>query len=142
MSYYMQNLNYMKWFTHVLENLGATPPVTECAVVPPRSIQLKISFDIPVRGPITSGWLSDPVPMVSIAEWGDPSPNRTTYERTAVQKCLAALSANWYFVPDYSYFLIKALEAGESVTTAAERLCRLNQIDMVCIRSGIEISLS
>lgn len=35
-----------------------------------------------------------------------------------------------YFVPDYSYFLIMALEEGESVTTTAERLCRLNQHDM------------
>jgi hypothetical protein len=32
---------------------------------------------------------------------------------------------------DYSYFLIKALEEGESVTTTTERLCRLNRNDMV-----------
>jgi hypothetical protein len=62
-----------------------------------------------------------------------------TYERTAIQKCLEQLSTNGYFLPDYSYFLIKALEEGQSVTTTAERLCRLNHNDMVW---SIEMSLS
>jgi hypothetical protein len=67
--------------------------------------------------------------MLSIVEWGSPSPFKRTYERTTVQKCLEQLSANGMI--DYSYFLIKALEEGESVTTTTERLCRLNRNDMV-----------
>jgi hypothetical protein len=39
----------------------------------------------------------------------------------------------------YTYFLFKALEEGDSVTTTAERLCCLNEDDMVW---SIEISLS
>ena len=114
----------MKWLTHVVDSIGRTRPVTQCAVVPPNNmIQLRISFDVPVRGPIHSELLSEPHPMVTIDEWGTPSLVRRTFERTAVQKCLEALSANGYFVPDYSYFLIKALEEGESVTTVADRLC-------------------
>jgi hypothetical protein len=69
--------------------------------------------------------------MLSIVEWGSPSPFKRTYERTTVQKCLEQLSANVYFLPDYSYFLIKALKEGESVTMIAERLCLLNRNDMV-----------
>jgi hypothetical protein len=69
--------------------------------------------------------------MLSIVEWGSPSSFKRTFERTTVQKCLEQLSANVYFLPDYSYLLIKALEEGESVTTTAERLCRLSHNDMV-----------
>jgi hypothetical protein len=57
-------------------------------------------------------------PMLSIVEWGSPSPFKRTYERTTVQKCLEQLSANGMI--DYSYFLIKALKEGESVTTTTE----------------------
>ena len=128
----MQIIDHLKWFRHVVNNIGGTPPATQCAIVGRNnSIQLQISFDIPVRGPFRSSLSSEPTPMLSIAEWGSPSLVMRTYERTAVQKCLEKLSANGYFVPDYSYFLIKALEEGESVTTTAERLCRLNQRDMV-----------
>jgi hypothetical protein len=129
----MQNIDHMKWFQHVLDNIGGTPPVGQCAIVGPNnSIQLKISFDIPVRGPFRSSMSSEPpTPMLSIVEWGNPSPFKRTYERTAVKKCLEQLSANGYFLPDYSYFLIKALEKGESLTTTAERLCLLNRNDMV-----------
>jgi hypothetical protein len=83
--------------------------------------------------------LEPPTPMPSIFELGSPSPFRRTYKRTAIQKCFEQFSANGYFVPDYSYFLIKALEEGESVTTTAERLCRLNRNDMVW---SIEMQLS
>jgi hypothetical protein len=69
--------------------------------------------------------------MLSIVEWGSPSPFKRTFERTTVQKCLVQFSANGYFLPYYSYFLIKALEEGENVTTTAMRLCRLNHNDMV-----------
>jgi hypothetical protein len=137
----MQNLDHIKWFRHVVNNIGGTPPVVQCASVSPNNaIQLKISFDIPVRGPFRSSMSSEPpTPMLSIVELGSPSPFRRTQERTAVQKCLEQLSANGYFVPDYSYFLIKTLEEGESVTTTAERLCRLNRNDMVW---SIEMQLS
>jgi hypothetical protein len=129
----MQNIDHMKWFQHVLDNIGGTPPVVQCAIVGPNNtIQLKISFDIPIRGPFRSSMSSEPpTPMLSIVEWGSPSPFKMTYERTDVQKCLEQLSANEYFLQDYSYFLIKALEEGESVTTTAERLCRLNHNDMI-----------
>jgi hypothetical protein len=137
----MHNLDHIKWFSHVVNNIGGTPPVVQCASVGPNNaIQLKNSFDIPVRGPFRSSMSSEPpTPMLSVVELGSPSPFRRTHERTAIQKCLEQLSANGYFVPDYSYFLIKALEEGESVTTTAERLCRLNRNDMVW---SIEMRLS
>jgi hypothetical protein len=50
----------MKWFRHVLDNIGGTPPVVQCAIVGPNNvIQLKISFDIPVRGPFRSSMSSE-----------------------------------------------------------------------------------
>ena len=137
----MQVLNHLKWLKHVVKNLGGTPPVTQCALVGPNNcIKLKISFDIPVRGHLRSSMSSEPVPMVSIVGWGTPSLVRRTFERTAVQACLEQLNANGYFVPDYSYFLIKALEEGESVITTAKRLCRLNEHDMVW-RIGISFCI-
>ena len=128
----MQVLNHLQWLAHVVENLGGTPPVTQCAIVGPNNcIQLKISFDIAVRGQNHSSLSSEPIQMVSIVGWGTPAMVRRTYERTAVQACLQQLNANGYFVPDYSYFLIKSLEEGESVTRTAERLCQLNEHDIV-----------
>jgi hypothetical protein len=129
----MQNIDHMKWFRHVLNNIGGTPPVVQCVIVSlNNTIQLKISFDIPVRGPFHSSMSSEPPTlMLSIVEWGSPSPFKRTYESTAIQKCLEQFGANGYFILDYSYFLIKALEEGESVTMIAERLCRLNRNDMV-----------
>jgi hypothetical protein len=64
----MQNIDHMKWFRHVLDNIGGTPPVVQCAIVGPNNtIQLKISFDIPVRGPFRSSMSSEPrTPMLSI----------------------------------------------------------------------------
>jgi hypothetical protein len=59
----MQNIDHMKWFQHVLDNNGGTPPVVQCAIVSPNNaIQLKISFDIPVRGPFRSSMSSEPPP--------------------------------------------------------------------------------
>jgi hypothetical protein len=122
----MQNIDHMKWFRHVLDNIGGTPAVVQCAIVGPNNtIQLKFFFEIPVRGPFLSSMSSEtppPTPMLSIVEWGSPSPFKRTYERTVIQKCLEQLSANGYFLPYCSYFLIKALKEGESVTTTAERL--------------------
>jgi hypothetical protein len=57
----MQNIDHMKWFWHVLDNIGGTPPVVQCAIVGANNtIQLKIAFDIPVRGPFRSSLSSDP----------------------------------------------------------------------------------
>jgi hypothetical protein len=51
----------MKWFRHVLDNIGGAPTVVQCAIVRPNNtIQLKISFDIPVRGPFCSSMSSEP----------------------------------------------------------------------------------
>jgi hypothetical protein len=77
--------------------------------------------------------------MLSIVEWGSPAPFKRTFERTVAQKCLQQLSADGYFLPDYSYFLIKALEEGDSVTTTTKRLCHLNEDNMVW---NIEMSVS
>jgi hypothetical protein len=45
----MQNIDHMKWFLHVLDNIGGTPTVVQYAIVGPNNaIQLTISFDIPV----------------------------------------------------------------------------------------------
>jgi hypothetical protein len=63
----MQNIDHMKWFRHVLDKIGATPPVVQCAIVGANNtIQLKISFDIPVRGPFFSSLSSDPPPHNAI----------------------------------------------------------------------------
>jgi hypothetical protein len=66
----MQNIDHMKWFRHVLDNIGGTPPVVQCAIVGPNNtIQLKISFDIPVRGSFRSSMsLEPPTPMLLIVE--------------------------------------------------------------------------
>jgi hypothetical protein len=92
----MQNIDHVKWFRHVLDNIGGTPPIVQCAIVGPNNtIRLKISFDIPIRGQFRPSLSSEPpTPMLSIVEWGSPSPFKRTYERTAIQKCLEQLSAN------------------------------------------------
>jgi hypothetical protein len=80
----------MKWFWYVLDNSGGTPPIVQCASVSPNNtIQLKISFGIPIRGPFLSSMsLEPPTPMLSIVELGGPSPLKRTCERTTVQKWL------------------------------------------------------
>jgi hypothetical protein len=41
----MQIINHIKWFRHVLNNIGGTPPVLQCAIVGPNNtIQLKNLF--------------------------------------------------------------------------------------------------
>jgi hypothetical protein len=128
----------MKWFRHVFDNIGGSPPIIQCGIdYLNNTIHLKISFDL--RTVSLPAFIGTPTPMLSIVEWGSASPVKMTFERTVVQKCLEQLSPNGYFLPSYSYFLINALEEGESVTTTAKRLCRLNQNDMIW---SIEISLS
>jgi hypothetical protein len=56
----------------------------------------------------------DAIPMISITAVGEVAPNWVTYERLAVEACIEQLQDHGYFVPDFSYFQIKQLEAGES----------------------------
>ena len=66
---------------------------------------------------------SSTIPMVSIAAVGGEAPIWTTYERLAVEACLQQLKDHGYFVPDFSYFRIKQLQARESnVILTTERL--------------------
>ncbi|KAG2629333.1 hypothetical protein PVAP13_3KG406900 [Panicum virgatum] len=68
--------------------------------------------------------------MVSIDAVGGEASIWTTYERLAVEACLKQLKNHGYFVPDFSYFRVKQLQARESnVILTTERLCRLNRQD-------------
>ena len=70
--------------------------------------------------------------MVSIAAIGGVVPIWVTYERLAAEACLQQLYDHGYLVPNFSYFLIKQLEAGENnIILTAERLCQLNQQNRV-----------
>ena len=70
--------------------------------------------------------------IVSIAAMGGVALIWATYERLAVEACLLQLQDHGYFVPDFSYFKIKQLEAGESnVILTTGRLCQLNQQDRI-----------
>jgi len=80
----------------------------------------------PVEEPISS------IPMVSIAAMGGMTQIWTTYERLAVEACLRQLKDHGYFVPDFSYFRINQLQAGErNIILTAERLCQLTRQDRV-----------
>ena len=57
---------------------------------------------------------SSMIPMVSIAAVPGEAPIWTTYERLEVEACLQQLKDLGYFVPDFSYFRIKQLQARES----------------------------
>ena len=48
--------------------------------------------------------------MVAIDASGRPGVRKTGSERSVVEACLEKLKDHGYFVPDYSYFKIKALE--------------------------------
>ena len=70
--------------------------------------------------------------MVSIAAMGGVVPIWVTYERLAAEACLQQLYDHGYLVPNFSYFLIKQLEAGENnIILTAERLCQLNEQNRV-----------
>ena len=100
--------------------------------------RVHISFQVPVRHVDLSSMepgkdpFSSMIPMVSIAVVGGEAPIWTTYERLAVEACLEQLKNHGYFVPDFSYFRGKQLQARESnVILTTERLCRLNRQDRV-----------
>ena len=76
--------------------------------------------------------ISSTIPMVSIAAMGGEAQIWTTYERLAVEACMQQLKDHGYFVPDFSYFRIKQLQAREgNIILTTERLCRLTRQDRV-----------
>ena len=101
--------------------------------------RIHISFQVPVRHVDFSSMelgedpTSSTMPMVSIAAMGGEAPIWTTYERLVVEACLQQFKDHGYFVPDFSYFRIKQLQARESsVILTIERLCWLTRQDRVC----------
>ena len=76
--------------------------------------------------------ISSMIPMVSISTMSGEAHIWTTYEKLAVEACLEQLKNHGYFLPDFSYFRVKQLQARESnVILTIERFCRLNQQDRV-----------
>ena len=134
----MQHINLVRWLEDVVEGLGGTTPVVHLELVRQPDIKrVHISFQIPVRHIEWSSMVpgqdpSSTIPMVSIAAVGGEAPIWTTYERLAVEACLEQLKNHGYFLPDYSYFRVKKLQARESnVILTTERLCHLNRQDRV-----------
>ena len=136
----MQLINLVRWLQDVVEDLGGTTFVVRQELV--RQLDIKrvhISFQISVRHVEWTSMVpredtsSSMIPMVSIAAVGGETPIWTTYERLAVEACLQQLKNHGYFVPDFSYFRVKQLQARESnVILTIERLCRLTRQDRVC----------
>ena len=54
---------------------------------------------------------SSTILMVSIATMAGVAQICTTYESLAVEACLRQLKNRRYFIPDFSYFRIKQLQA-------------------------------
>ena len=135
----MQLINLVRWLQDVVEGLGGTTFVARQELVRQPDIKrVHISFQIPVRHIERSSMVAreDPsssmIPMVSIAAVGGEAPIWTTYEKLAVEACLEQLKNQGYFVPDFSYFRVKQLQARESnVILTTERLCRLTRQDSV-----------
>ena len=128
-------MNPIRWLKDVVEYFGGTSHVVQTEVVgEPHFKRVHISFQVSVRDTdFTSMSPGESIPMVSIAVWGQIAPNRVTLESTVMEACIEQLKDHGYFVPDLSYFRIKQLEEGEgNVIVTTERLCRLNQHDMVC----------
>ena len=130
----MQCINLIRQLEDVVEGLGGTTPVVQIEVVRESDFKrVHISFQVPVRHiDFTSMEPGEPTPMVSIAAMGGVAPIWITYERLAVEAYLQQLQDHGYFVPDFSYFRIKQLEARENnVILTAERICQLNRQDRV-----------
>ena len=132
----MQIINLVRWLKNIVEGLGGTTPVVHLELVRQPDIKrVHISFQIPVRHAEWTTMVprsSTRIPMVSIAVVGGEANIWTTYERLAVEACLQQLKNHGYFVPDFSYFRVKQLQARESnVILTTERLCRLNRQDRV-----------
>ena len=135
----MQLINLIRWLKDVIEGLGGTTPVVRLKLVRQPDIKrVNISFQVPVRHVDFSSMelgedpTSSTIPMVSITAMGGEAPIWTTYERLAVEACLQQLKDHVYFVPNFSYFRIKQLQARESnVILTTERLCCLNRQDRI-----------
>ena len=116
----MQHINLVRWLQDVVEGLGGTTFVARQELVRQPDIKrVHISFHVHIRHVDFSSMelgedpTSSTIPMVSIAAMGGEAPIWTTYERLAVEACLQQLKDHGYFVPDYSYFRIKLLQARE-----------------------------
>ena len=132
----MQIINLVRWLQDVVEGLGGTTFVARQELVQQPDIKrVHISFQIPVRHAEWTTMVpgsSSTIPMVSITVVGGEANIWTTYERLAVEACLQQLKNHGYFVPDFSYFCVKQLQARESnVILTTERLCHLNRQDRV-----------
>ena len=127
----MQIINLIRWLKDVVEGLGGTTLVVQLELVRQPDIKrVHISFQVPIRHVDFSSMepgedpISSTIPMVSISAMSGEAHIWTTYERLAVEAYLQQLKDHGYFVPDFSYFRIKQLKAGESnVILTAERLC-------------------
>lgn len=63
---------------------------------------------------------------------GKESPIRYTYKMAAIEVCLAHIMEHGYFVLDFLYYRINALEKSEqNMTVISERLAQVNHNDMV-----------
>ena len=116
----MQLINLIRWLQDVVEGLGGTTFVVHLELVQQPDIKrIHISFQVPVRHVDLSSMepgddpSSSMIPIVSIAAVGGEAPIWTTYERLAVEACMEQLKDHGYFVPDFSYFRIKLLQARE-----------------------------
>ena len=134
----MQLINLVRWLQDVVQGLGGTTFVARQELVrQPDVKRVHISFQIPVRHIEWSSMVpqQDPysmIPIVSIAAVDGEASIWTTYERLAVEACLEQLKNHGYFVPDFSYFRVKQLQARESnVILTTERLYHLNRQDRV-----------
>ena len=103
--------------------MSGTEPVVQTEQVGNMS-RLHISFSIAARGvDYRTLPVGMPHPMVPVAVF-----IRLSQERTVVEKCIEELKNIGCFVPDFSYFKIQQLQAGESnVVHTVERLCRAHQ---------------
>ena len=119
----MQQIDYFKWLTEVLQCLGGTPLRVETT----KRLQFKkmtISFEIPLR--------QDPGTMMAVVASGKESPVQMTYERTAIKACLLELESYGYLIPDLSWFTIKALQRNQhDIVSLCESLSRENLHDIV-----------
>ena len=119
----MQQIDYFKWLTEVLQCLGGIPLQVETT----ERLQFKkmtISFEIPLK--------QDPGTMMAIVASGKESPVQITYERTAIKVCLLELESYGYLIPDLSWFKIKALRQNQhDIVSICESLSRENLHDIV-----------
>ena len=134
----MQHINLIRWLKDVVEGLGGTTPGATRAYSGTRFQKgtyfrsgicsaYRFCLDGTKRG---TNLLEDTdgfnCTIAGVAQiW-------TTYESLEVEACLRQLKDRRYFIPDFSYFRVKQLQAREyNVILTTERLCRLNRQDGV-----------